>query len=215
TSAIAATEAEYAEMWAQDAAAMYGYAASSQQLVPFASPSQLPIPQAIGIPAAPGFMQGVLGQLADQSTLLGQLNAYSLSLLSSGPYLAPTSILQLFATLWALDSAETVFAGDGVAPPAVMPAMPAMPAVTSVSSASARVGAGNRIGPLAVPPSWARPASPATPFGPPCPGVAAAEDRPLPLPVPLAAPGARANQERKTPEYGMRPTFMTRPPSGG
>lgn len=29
TSAIAATEAEYAEMWAQDATAMYGYAASS------------------------------------------------------------------------------------------------------------------------------------------------------------------------------------------
>lgn len=29
TPAIAATEAQYAEMWAQDAAAMYGYAASS------------------------------------------------------------------------------------------------------------------------------------------------------------------------------------------
>ena len=29
TPAIAATEAQYAEMWAQDAEAMYGYAASS------------------------------------------------------------------------------------------------------------------------------------------------------------------------------------------
>ena len=29
TPAIAATEAHYAEMWAQDAAAMYGYAGSS------------------------------------------------------------------------------------------------------------------------------------------------------------------------------------------
>ncbi|MGZ4563022.1 MAG: PPE family protein, partial [Mycobacterium sp.] len=41
TPAIAATEAQYMEMWAQDAAAMYGYAASSAtatQLTPFAEP---------------------------------------------------------------------------------------------------------------------------------------------------------------------------------
>jgi PPE-repeat protein len=41
TPAIAATEAHYAEMWAQDAAAMYGYAGSSaaaSTLTPFADP---------------------------------------------------------------------------------------------------------------------------------------------------------------------------------
>ena len=41
TPAIAATEAEYAEMWAQDAGAMYGYAASSAvavELTPFDPP---------------------------------------------------------------------------------------------------------------------------------------------------------------------------------
>jgi PPE-repeat protein len=41
TPAIAATEAHYAEMWAQDAAAMYGYAGSSSAastLAPFADP---------------------------------------------------------------------------------------------------------------------------------------------------------------------------------
>ncbi len=41
--AIAATEAQYAEMWAQDAAAMYGYAASSASatsLTPFTPPQQ-------------------------------------------------------------------------------------------------------------------------------------------------------------------------------
>ncbi|MCL6007694.1 PPE family protein, partial [Neisseria meningitidis] len=39
--AIAAAEARYAEMWAQDAAAMYGYAGSSSvatQVTPFAAP---------------------------------------------------------------------------------------------------------------------------------------------------------------------------------
>jgi PPE-repeat protein len=43
TPAIAATEAQYAEMWAQDAAAMYGYAGSSATatvLTPFTSPHQ-------------------------------------------------------------------------------------------------------------------------------------------------------------------------------
>jgi PPE-repeat protein len=43
TPAIAATEAQYAEMWAQDAVAMYGYAGSSAAataLTPFASPQQ-------------------------------------------------------------------------------------------------------------------------------------------------------------------------------
>ncbi|MFZ0905990.1 MAG: PPE family protein, partial [Mycobacterium sp.] len=43
TPAIAATEALYGEMWAQDAAAMYGYAGSSaaaSQLTPFSEPAQ-------------------------------------------------------------------------------------------------------------------------------------------------------------------------------
>jgi PPE-repeat protein len=43
TPAIAATEAHYAEMWAQDAATMYGYAgasAAATQLPPFAEPPQ-------------------------------------------------------------------------------------------------------------------------------------------------------------------------------
>ncbi|MGA9491024.1 MAG: PPE domain-containing protein [Mycobacterium sp.] len=43
TQAIAATEAQYGEMWAQDAAAMYGYAASSSSattLTPFSPPQQ-------------------------------------------------------------------------------------------------------------------------------------------------------------------------------
>src|SRR5262249_45058013 len=41
TAAIAACEAQYAEMWAQDAAAMYGYAAASAAasvLIPFQEP---------------------------------------------------------------------------------------------------------------------------------------------------------------------------------
>ncbi|ORW95789.1 hypothetical protein AWB92_08195 [Mycobacterium sp. IEC1808] len=75
TPAIAATEAQYAEMWAQDAAAMYGYAASSAvaaQLSQFSEPLQTTSPggpeaqsaavaQAISTPA--GAQQGTLAQL--------------------------------------------------------------------------------------------------------------------------------------------------------
>jgi PPE-repeat protein len=75
TPAIAATEAQYAEMWAQDAAAMYGYAASSAaatQLSQFTEPQQTTSPtglaaqsaavtQAVATPA--GSQQGALSQL--------------------------------------------------------------------------------------------------------------------------------------------------------
>jgi PPE-repeat protein len=50
TPAIAATEAQYAEMWAQDAAAMYGYATASDsaaQMTPFTSPQTNTTPDAV------------------------------------------------------------------------------------------------------------------------------------------------------------------------
>lgn len=49
TSAIAATEAEYGEMWAQDSAAMYNYAATSataSAITPFSEPPQTTSPTA-------------------------------------------------------------------------------------------------------------------------------------------------------------------------
>lgn len=75
TPAIAVTEAQYAEMWAQDAAAMYGYAASSAvaaQLSQFSEPQQTTnstglaaqsaaVTQAAATPA--GTQQSTLSQL--------------------------------------------------------------------------------------------------------------------------------------------------------
>ena len=55
TPAIAATEAHYMQMWAQDAAAMYGYAGSSSaatQLTPFTEPPQTTNPAAEPLQAA-------------------------------------------------------------------------------------------------------------------------------------------------------------------
>jgi PPE-repeat protein len=66
TPAIATTEAQYAEMWAQDAAAMYGYAgasAAATTLTPFSSPPQStnsggPATQAAAVTQAAGASAG-------------------------------------------------------------------------------------------------------------------------------------------------------------
>jgi PPE-repeat protein len=90
TPAIAATEAEYAEIWAQDATAMCGYAAASSvaaELTPFDPPGQTTSPsgltaqsaavtQALGTPA--GTQQGTLSQLSSaMPNALGGWNPFA------------------------------------------------------------------------------------------------------------------------------------------
>ncbi len=80
TTAIAATESEYEQMWAQDAAAMYGYAAASSaatKLTPFRDPPQT---------------TNVTGQAA-QSAAVAQAGAAS----AAGK--AQTSLTQLMSTV--------------------------------------------------------------------------------------------------------------------
>jgi PPE-repeat protein len=70
TSAIAATEVQYADMWAQDAAAMYGYAgqsATAAQVTPFTSPPHTTNPgglasQSAGVAQATGTSAGTGAQ---------------------------------------------------------------------------------------------------------------------------------------------------------
>jgi len=73
TPAIAATEAQYAEMWAQDAAAMHGYAIASAiagQLTPFHAPRQTTDPA--GLPA----QLDAVSHAAATSAGTGQSGAY-------------------------------------------------------------------------------------------------------------------------------------------
>ncbi|CAM4449842.1 putative PPE family protein PPE29 [Mycobacterium basiliense] len=78
TSAIAATEAQYGQMWAQDAAAMYGYAASSataSTVTPFTEPPAITSPSAqTGQAAAVATAAGVSAGAA-QETLRQLLSA--------------------------------------------------------------------------------------------------------------------------------------------
>lgn len=213
--AIAAAEAQYGKMWAQDAAAMYEYAASSatatQSLAQFAFPQTLAGP-----------MQSILAELLTSSgTTTDLFNSWGQALISSAPYDVPLGILSLFSTLWALDSPGSpllqAINGFAQAEATGGSAAPAAAAAVSAPTVSVRVGAARQLGPLSIPPSWAMPARPLiTPRA--GPAIASAVDaEPFPVPLPLGAPGARSQQQsrRPDPEYGTVPRFMTRPPSGG
>ncbi|OBG36007.1 PPE family protein [Mycobacterium sp. E3198] len=96
TPAIAATEAQYAEMWAQDAAAMYAYAASSataSQLTPFTEPPQTTNAAAAPIQAAAVSQSSGASGLnigAQLSQLTGSLPT-ALQTLGSGLASSPTT----------------------------------------------------------------------------------------------------------------------------
>ena len=145
TPAIAATEAAYAEMWAQDAAAMYGYAgasATASTLPPFTPPTPTTNPA------------GVAGQAATVAQAAGtSVGAHEQTIISSGPQLisaVPATLQGLASSTSSADPAAglTTLAADltaiaiPVAAVDTVAASLAAPASTfsgSASSASASV----------------------------------------------------------------------------
>jgi PPE-repeat protein len=105
-SAIAATEAQYGEMWAQDAAAMYGYAGSSaaaSQLTPFAQPAQTTnatglAGQAAAVAQATGASAGTSGSSAGASTADG-LSSWLGDITAPGSNTATTGLAGLLNDL--------------------------------------------------------------------------------------------------------------------
>ena len=76
TAAIMATEAQYAEMWAQDAAAMYGYAGASSAastLTPFATAAESANPAGLGAQASA--VAQAVGSSSGQSAVTDTLAA--------------------------------------------------------------------------------------------------------------------------------------------
>ena len=85
TPAIAATEAQYMEMWAQDAAAMYGYAgesASAAQVTPFTAPPDTAKQEGLGDQAA-AVAQATTTQAGNTAQSTAQAT-FTTSQLSSG-----------------------------------------------------------------------------------------------------------------------------------
>jgi PPE-repeat protein len=124
TAAIAATQAQYAEMWAQDAAAMYGYAGSSAaatQVTPFTAPPQTTnvtgpatqgavVTQAVGTSTGTGAQSIVSGipqllqELASASTSWDSTMGGLLNSLTGS-----SSASSIYQSLFAIGSGAKVF----------------------------------------------------------------------------------------------------------
>jgi PPE-repeat protein len=239
--AIAATEAQYMQMWAGNATALLGYQATSLQtmaLQPFTPPPATTNPagvaaqsataattaQAIDIPILDSIFSNptVAVLLLQESSLIG--GGFPFTAISSftgghdflpGQYpdvLAPTP--RNLAIAYNITGPEAVGGAPNLY--AIPPA-----AATSAFEASvtASLGSGMYVGNLTVPPSAVT--SPIQLAAAEAPLMAtSAEGAPLiPMFVPPMPPGARKAQRDKPDEKGYGPpipgTIMRRPPSGG
>jgi PPE-repeat protein len=175
TPAIAATEAQYAEMWAQDAAAMYGYAgasATAATLSPFTPPRQITNPAGVAaqgalvaqttgtgaatnvqaaltqlISTVPTALQGLASPLSSAVT---SLLTPALSVGSSSTWIASSALFDSsqLVTLSSSGSAATPALAAGLGS-AVLTSSPGMGAAVA-----AQTGRAALVGSLSVPPTW-------------------------------------------------------------
>lgn len=224
--AIAATEAQYMQMWAQDIAAMSAYQASSQaasQITPFDQPPD-PTTPVVNQPTAitPGGVLSSLGNIFSDNSVIGQ---YLQAFISSGSLFdAPLGLLALFSALWALDSPGSPLLNsiNGVAQAEANAhaIIPPMPAPTAIAAVRASVGTATRAGALSAPSQWWAHPPASAPHRSPTVRPIPPEERDMPIPLPLPMPVVRAGtptkQQRPEPEYGQQTVkFVPRSPAGG
>ncbi|BBX73484.1 PPE family protein [Mycobacterium shinjukuense] len=173
TPAIAATEAQYAEMWAQDGMAMYGYAGSSAaatRLSPFVEPPRITNPSGLAAQAAAvaqasgaaaGTQQSTLSQLISAVPTVLQGLASSTGPASSGPagILGTLGTGSIWHEIWAVLQPNSNFwntvtsSGLGMAPATILaPLLGLIGGGTAASMAGEALGeaaTGALAGPLA------------------------------------------------------------------
>jgi PPE-repeat protein len=119
TPAIAATEAQYADMWAQDAGAMYGYAGSAAvatQLTPFTEPPQTTNPAgAAGQTAAVTHALGTSAGTDAQSALTQLMSAVQQTLQSAAAPAATDLPSSITTIAGAAESIGGIIGGPGQA----------------------------------------------------------------------------------------------------
>ncbi|MGA9677193.1 MAG: PPE family protein [Mycobacterium sp.] len=174
TPAIVATEAQYAEMWAQDAAAMYGYAGSSAaaaMLTPFTAPQQNTNPaglsaqsaavsNSIGSPTAPSIdtiIQQILNNI--NSALAPDHINSGISAFATIPsiILSAASLFSSSGTTAADSTAAAltdVSAGLGKVASTFGSVGAAFGSAQLGGSVSAGMGRAATVGALSVPPAW-------------------------------------------------------------
>jgi PPE-repeat protein len=122
TPAIMATEALYAEMWAQDAAAMYGYAgasAAASQVTPFATPPQTTSSQdgTTGQDAAVAQASGTSAGNAAQTTASTTTSSTTTSTSSTTPLASATTASQASSAVPVASTSTSTPTGAGFLAP--------------------------------------------------------------------------------------------------
>lgn len=158
--AIAATEADYERMWAQDAVAMHSYAASASSastLTPFTAPPTVAAPAAAAQPA----------QALDPATLLSvALDAPSLTSAVASTTSSTFSGIAIQTTNHALAVNAMRDEHQGIGPFIAGSARPHIapgPVTVAAPAVSALTGRASLVGTLSVPQSWAAVETAATP----------------------------------------------------
>lgn len=220
TPAIMANEAEYAEMWLRDAAAMYAYSATSQQATTLSQFTSTPAATGTPVPAATSTTTGIVQQLLSQISL-DPISETLNGAMVSAAFLA--AFIQGVPAMMAVSNG-----GGGFNPATAVPKLPTIdispmvepqgvvPAVPRIKGGTAGMGSAGRIGQLSVPTSWASTSVTAqapevarfTPYGEGQPGS------PM-VGMPMGGAGKASSEERRQqPRYGQRvqvlPTEITR-----
>jgi PPE-repeat protein len=232
TAAIAATEADYGEMWAQDATAMYTYAgsaATASRLAPFTEPTQTTdqaglAQQQAAVARAAAAAAGTGGPSATQQTINDEITSLANQIkgLLFGPLdviywpmiYVGSLIFSQIGVLWP----EHVAAGAAVG----VSATPALAAPVNLGGGliSGNLASSTKIGSLSVPTSWAattpRAAEESIVQAIGSEGVSGRSNGPETLFRQIAPARGRRDRGGLPPrEYGFRPRFTARPPSAG
>ncbi len=236
--AIGEAERQYAEMWAQDATAMYGYAGSSAaaaQVTPFTDPSPTTNPAGQAaltqlISTLPSTLQNLASPLQLQPTSVTGISGNLLdpanlgSMASSGGSNLVGVLSNLLGIAGNVGGGTTpALAGFPGLPGPVLAGAPGIGGPAGLggigAGVSAGVGRAASVGMLSVPPAWAA-TSPAGNTAPPLSGatLTTATERGLgamPAGMPIGSLGARATSATAAPNYGFRPTVTMHPVAAG
>jgi len=215
TPAIAVTETHYGEMWAQDAAAMYSYAASSASastLTPFTAPAHNTNPAGQAAQGAAVAQARGTSAATNAQSMISAITTALRGLASPGAAADPPSLTSLgdFFDFGLLDlSSVTNSSISGLGGGAASAALS--------GGVSAGMGRATLVGALSAPQSWAAAAPATRSIATSLPGSgfgAAAESGPAGTPgIPGMPMAATAGQGTRFPgpRYGVHLTVMPRP----